>query len=186
MRVVAGLPSLRQRRFVEIIRTSIARAHRDDFRVAEFVIESNHLHTVCEAGNREAHARGLKGLQVSIAKRINRELGRKGALFADRYHTRALKTPREVRNALRYVLNNTRRHDPMGTELLGSDWIDPYSSAPWFKGWARPVEPDTHWKRALLERPPPTAPPRSWLLSVGWRRHGALQFDEVPGPAARR
>ena len=43
---------------------------------------------------------------------------RRGSVFADRYHDRVLKTPREVRNALRYVLGNGRKHAAEGREVL--------------------------------------------------------------------
>jgi hypothetical protein len=39
-------------------------------------------------------------------------LGRTGKVFADRYHMRILKTPTEVKNALRYVLDNRWKHNP--------------------------------------------------------------------------
>ena len=47
----------------------------------------------------------------------------------DRYHVRALETPREVRHALVYVLQNWRKHL---TDVRG---LDPRSSAAWFTGW---------------------------------------------------
>ena len=40
----------------------------------------------------------------------------------------------------------------------------------------------------LARRKPPTYQelivwlPRTWLLRVGWRRHGLIRADEVPGP----
>jgi hypothetical protein len=45
-----------------------------------------------------------------VARAVNGHLGLNGKLFADRYHARALKTPRTVRLALRYVLLNFRKH----------------------------------------------------------------------------
>jgi REP element-mobilizing transposase RayT len=179
-RVVIDVTSLRKRKVMQLVLAAIARSHRDDFRVVEFVVESNHLHLIIEAASNEARARDLKGLKVSIARQLNRALGRCGAVFDDRYHSRVLRTPREVRNAIRYVLNNTRHHDPLGTYILDASWIDPCSSAAWFDGWAQAIEPDTWWKRELLEQPAPTRRARTWLLSVGWRRHGALRFDEAP------
>lgn len=184
LRIVAGVSSLRRSKLVELIRDAIAQAHGPEFRVAHFVVESNHLHMIVEASSNEARARGLKGMNVRVARRVNRALDRSGPLFADRYHARALTTPREVHNAIRYVLNNTRHHVP---ELENDPtWFDPCSSAAWFDGWAQPIEADTPWKRELLERPAPTARPRTWLLSVGWRRHGPLRFDEVPGRSRGR
>jgi putative transposase len=56
-------------------------------------------------------------------------LRRRGSVWGDRYHVRALCTPREVRSALVYVLENFRKH------LRGSVGIDPCSSASWFDGF---------------------------------------------------
>src|SRR5690606_23810810 len=50
------------------------------------------------------------GLSIRIAKAVNRVLNRCGKVFGDRYHARALKTPRETRFALRYVLLNIKKH----------------------------------------------------------------------------
>jgi hypothetical protein len=56
----------------------------------------------------------VRGLAIRVARAVNRALGRRGRVFADRYHARALTTPRAVRHALVYVLMNpeapTRRH----------------------------------------------------------------------------
>lgn len=178
-RIESGVASLRKNELVALIRNAIGQSHGPEFRVAEFAIESNHLHMIIEAENNEARTRGLKGLGVRIARSVNRATGRSGPVFADRYHARPLKTPREVHNAIRYVLNNTRHHVP-GLDAEPT-WIDPCSSALWFDGWAKPIELDAWWKRVLIEQPSPTAKARTWLLAVGWRRHGLLHFDETPG-----
>ena len=69
--------------------------------------------------------------------------------------TQLLKTLREVRNALLYVLNNARRH---GCQLAG---IDSYSSGASFAGWmGRPV-PLGPMKKAWGHA-------RSWKLRIGW------------------
>ncbi len=186
MRIVPGIPSLRQRRFLDLVHGCIAQSQRDAYRIVEFNIESNHLHLIIEAASSATRASGMKGLDVRLSRRINALLNRRGSLFAERYHARALKTPTEVRNALRYVLNNARHHDPNITLCLGEDWIDPYSSAAWFDGWERPVEANAEWNRELLALPAPTVKARSWLLKVGWRRHGLIRFDEMPGSRADR
>lgn len=183
LRIVEGVPSLRSPRLVRLIRRSISRAHREGFGVAEFNVEGNHIHLIVEAESNAARERGMKGLGSSIALRVNRAVGRRGRLFDERYHARSLKTPREVRNGLRYVLNNARHHELCS--VYPDDWIDPCSSAPWFKGWRDEVLPDTWWKQELLAEPSPVVEPRSWLLRVGWRRHGEIAFDEVPGRPAR-
>jgi REP element-mobilizing transposase RayT len=180
LRVAPGVQSLRKEGTVEIVRKAIARA-REDFRVVHFNVLGNHVHFIVEAGRREILARRMQGLIVSLARRINVQLGRRGKLFAERYHARVLRTPREVRAAIRYVLLNARHHAAERGEKLSSGWVDPFSSAPWFDGWRDPMRADQPWLRRLVAQPPPVAPPRSWLLTIGWRKGGLLAFDDVPG-----
>jgi hypothetical protein len=101
-----------------------------------------------------------------VARAVNRALGRRGSVWGERYHARALKTPREVRSALVYVLMNRRKHSGTAEDL------DPCSSAPWFTGWRQKI-PITSGRA-------PVTPARSWLASVGWHRHGLLGLDEQP------
>jgi len=72
---------------------------------------------------------GVRGLMVRIARRVNRVLRRRGRFWADRWHGRDLEGPRQVRNALVYVLQNRRKH-------AGSAALDPLSSASSFDGFA--------------------------------------------------
>lgn len=112
-----------------------------------------------------------------------------GRVLADRYHRRVLRTPREVRNALAYVLLNARRDAArLGRVLRGPARIDPASSGRWVDGWsASPSapgrEPPGGGARAQLAPPtrlaallPPLfrAAPRS--LSFG-QRPGRLAYD---------
>jgi hypothetical protein len=45
-------------------------------------------------------------LGARLARTVNRVLGRRGPVLADRYHQHVLRTPREARHALAYVLLN--------------------------------------------------------------------------------
>jgi hypothetical protein len=136
-------------------------------RVAHFSIQTNHLHLIIESTDAKALADGMRGLGVRLARAVNRVLGRRGPLAVDRYHAHPLRTPREVRHAIVYVLANARKH---GTLTSG---LDPLSSARWFDGYAAPAAP-------IDANPPPTHPPRTWLLRVGWQRHGLIDPDETP------
>ena len=113
----------------------------------------------------------MQGLAVRLARQLNRSLERRGTVFADRYHHRALATPRQVRNALAYVLCNARKHR-VAPHHTG--WLDPLSTAPCFDGWTHGA---THDERM-------TPPPRTWLLRVGWRRGGLIDPDHVPSAMA--
>jgi putative transposase len=178
LRIVAGTESIARDFLMKKIRAAIRESQKATFRIIEFNVLSNHLHLVIEAANQVALSRGIQGFAVRVARRVNRALKRKGKLFATRYHARALKTPREVRNVLRYVLLNRKHHS--SETKFGTYWWDPYSSAAWFTGWNERTPTDTDWKRELVAQPPPTVPATTWLLTTGWRRYGPLRFDEAP------
>ena len=99
---------------------------------------------------KRALGKALKGLQVRIARGLNKLWNRQGPVFGDRYHVRELRTPREVRNARNYVRQNAHHHGHLN-EDVPTDW---FSSA-----------------RTPEEGPPvPVVPARTWLGAVGWRR----------------
>ena len=179
MRIREGAPSIASGRLVRIIHGAIAASHKPTFRIVEFNILSNHLHLLCEAENKVRLARGVQGFAVRLVRRLNSALIRSGKLLAHRYHARALKTPREVRLALRYVLLNRKHH--AAEKRFAKGWIDPCSSAAWFGGWGEPIAQDEGWIRELCALPSPTMRAVTWLLRVGWRRYGPLGFDETPG-----
>jgi REP element-mobilizing transposase RayT len=170
-RLRAELPGLRRGETLRVLHQAFfAGCERFGFRLVHFSVQSNHLHLVAEAQDREALWRGMQGLLIRSAKALNKLWARRGKVFWDRYHARILRTPREVRSALCYVLCNARKH---GLALEG---IDPFSSGRWFDGW-RPPNPE-------MQRAPrgPTALARTWLARVGWRRHGLLDPATVPRP----
>jgi REP element-mobilizing transposase RayT len=186
LRVVPGIGSLRRYHPLRVVRAAIAKGgHKDDFRIVEFNLLSNHLHMIVEATGAKALARGMQGFNVRVARGINRVLGRSGSLFAERYHCRALRTPTEVRHAVRYVLLNQRHHIARGGARSSSSVLDPYSSAAWFDGWKSPVRAHEPWQRQLLATPRPTATATVWLLTDGWKRRGLLGFGETPGALGR-
>src|SRR5438067_7069148 len=49
-----------------------------------------------EAPDAEALARAMKGIEVRMARALNKEMDRVGAVFADRYHAHLLVSPREA------------------------------------------------------------------------------------------
>jgi REP element-mobilizing transposase RayT len=180
MRAVPRLRSFRKEAIVReiflILRRAAARGPRTGtFRVVHFSVQPNHLHLVVEAGSKRSLGRGLQGLASGLARRLNRVVfRRRGRLFADRYHGRALASPLEVRRVLLYVLKNAEKHpEPFADrETIVQAGIDPASSARWFTGWTRPPPP--------TEKPPPTVAPETWLLKTGWKRHGTLGRGELP------
>lgn len=166
LRAGDGVSWLRTTRAFRALTAALSHASRSDFHVVHFSVQTNHLHLIVEAEGADALSRGMRGLAIRCALAVNRTLGRRGRLWAERYHARPLTTPRMVRNGLVYVLANARKH------LRAVAGIDPCSSAPWFDGYQSATEPPFD--------APPTKPPRTWLLRHGWRRHGSIDVSEAP------
>jgi len=102
-------------------------------------------------------------------------------VFADRYHATVLGSPRQVRNTLAYVMNNWRKHGEHHKPIAARWTKDPFSTALAFDGWTelagkRPANPYSGRYAPL-----PVQEPVTWLLRIGWRRHGSISLTEVPG-----
>jgi hypothetical protein len=179
------VPSLRTVPIVhEIERSFTAGCRRPGFRLVHYSLQGNHAHLIVEAQDRDALGRGMKAIGGRLARAVNRIADRTGRVFADRYHVRMLPTPREVHRALRYVLLNARRHAAVKTWAAVraiEDLLDPASSARWFDGWQRHVERARSRAAPRDVERPAVARARTWLLAVGWRRHGLLDPADGPG-----
>jgi len=190
LKVRAGIPSLRRRDVVreveDAFRRGRVRAGRERFRLAHYSIQGNHLHAIVEAEGTDALGRGMMSVAIRFARAVNRALGRRGRVLEDRYHVRVLGTPQQVRNAIRYVLLNARRHAAKlrrSKRLPGPVRLDPASSARWFDGWRPGVARKDPPAAFGLGVAPAVSRPRTWLLRKGWRRRGLLDPGDVPGPA---
>lgn len=131
LRVRRHVPNLRARRRFNVIKHAFVRfcTARPGFRLVHFAVLSNHLHFIVEADSKPALSVGLQKLLHSISRRLNalnvkeqgaalstkagaysRITGWLGRVFSDRYHAHVLKTPTEMRNVVRYVLENAGHH----------------------------------------------------------------------------
>ncbi|HET7538325.1 MAG TPA: hypothetical protein VFK05_00590 [Polyangiaceae bacterium] len=143
-------------------------SNRDWFRVVHYSIQDTHVHLIVESEDLHALSSGVRGLMVRIARRVNSVLRRRGRFWAERFHSRELESPRQVRNALVYVLQNHRKHSQSAT-------LDPLSSAGSFDGFASAL-PATF--RSI--GPTCTAAATTWLLKSGWRQRGLVRLTEAP------
>jgi REP element-mobilizing transposase RayT len=171
LRAAPAVPSLRSLTLFAAIRDSIAQVDPSVLRVLHFSVQQDHVHAIVEAETRDELTSGIQGLAIRIALAIKRATPVR-KVWGDRYHARALTTPREVRRAIAYVLLNFRKH------LRAPVGVDPRSSGPWFDGWARKITDG--------RTPSPTSRPRTWLAAVGWRRAGLIDVHEAPASPNRR
>lgn len=187
LRGLPRLPSFRSDRVFRRFREGIRKASHSGLRVVHYSVQHDHVHLLVEAPDAERLSRGVQGLSIRLARGLNRVAGRKGRVWGDRWHGRALTTPRAVRHALVYVLLNFRKHarDPREAYAARRE-LDPCSSALYLDdGWdvragpllAELLTPDAH------DAPRPVPRPRTWLARTGWRRHGLLRPEEAPAPS---
>jgi REP element-mobilizing transposase RayT len=183
MRVRKDVPRLRKRIVYQAIRRVLARHLAQlGFRVCHLSIQSNHLHYLVEASSKKTLAAGMQRLNNLTARAINRALRRKGSLFAYRYHATPITNPRQARNALAYVLNNWRRHDEdESSERMRYLARDTYATGYSFAGWSGGATSAPAGHPTL-----PVDPPRTWLLAVGWSKHGTIDEWMTPGPLPTR
>ena len=182
LRVVREVGRLRRPDAYAAIRRAVAVCiGRTDFRIVHTSIQDNHIHLLVEANDKRALANGLRAFMISATRHLNALRGRRGTVFPTRYHAVPLTTPKQVRAALCYILNNWRRHreDLAGAEARRAS-VDPYSTGILFGGWRGlsqffPI-PDGY-------QPLPVCGARTWSLAVGWRTyHPLIGLRETPGP----
>ncbi len=153
LRMAPHVWNLRSQRSFAVIHRAVAELRRRvDVRVVHFSILGNHIHLIVEADGEYALADGMRSFSIRLARGLNAMMGRRGPVFEDRYHAHALRTPAEVRNAVRYVLGNFANHATRWGERVSSGWVDPFTSAA-----AR--APRSLWAA------PCTSSPRTWLLA---------------------
>ncbi|MBK9385251.1 MAG: transposase [Planctomycetes bacterium] len=169
-----GLPSLRRGALKLVLAALSASSDRHGMRIVQYSIQRDHLHLLVEADDRECVARAMNALLSPLARALNKLWNRRGKVFPERYHDEVISTPTQARNALRYVLQNGKKH---GAVLPSS--IDLCSSAPVFDGWSeQPSIASIPGTPSLAV----VAPAATWLLTTGWRRQGLLDLHELPKP----
>jgi putative transposase len=179
LRVVEGVENLRTSRFFRLIHGILVKATSDlPARIVHYSVMRNHLHLIIEAADNRHCSRAMRTLGIRLAKAINTLRRVKGRLIRDRNHVHVLKTPLETKRAIAYVLCNARKHARERGSILPRRWLDPCSSARAFEDWR---DESGRALRQAARGDPAVKPPRSWLLRFGWRRHGGIAVDFVPG-----
>ena len=181
LRVREELGRLRRREVYKATHRALLRiVERVAFRVVHVSLQHNHIHLLVEAGTSADLESGMRALTISLARRINSFLERRGKVFECRYHSTPLTSPRQTRNALAYVLNNWRRHreDERGFHER-TMILDPYSSAISFTGWSDFTL--RQWPDGYVAFP--VSPAQTWLLSTGWEKsRRPIRTSDTPGP----
>lgn len=169
-RVRVEVWNLRSHRCFRVLLRAFAKGcERFGFRLVHFSVQRNHLHLIVETPDEVALGRAMKGLEVRMARALNRVMRRRGPVFADRYHAHHLRSPRETRYALQYALDNWKVH-ARRERRPEPDGVDPRCSAAW-RDHAPPLVAKPRWwtlRKALQAV--------TWHGSAACRAHPARTF----------
>lgn len=97
---------VRNKETLKLLKKSIANARKHGLRILHFSFQSNHVHLILEAPTNEILTRGMRSLTITFAKGLD-----KGRIQIERYHLHVLRSVRETKNALMYVLFNQQKHE---------------------------------------------------------------------------
>jgi REP element-mobilizing transposase RayT len=110
--------SLRNKQGLKLLKRAISNSRTHGLKVIHFSLQSNHVHLILEATSNAILTKGMRSLTITFAKGLAR-----GRLQVERYHLHVLKSLRETRNAIHYVLFNEQKHRGMKKA-----YINDYSS----------------------------------------------------------
>ena len=166
IRFVKDVPDLRCEKFLLEFTHAVENARLKGLAITQFAIESTHIHLVVEVENNQLLTSGILSLQTSIVWGLRRAFRYFGSVFAGRFHLHSIHSPREMKNALIYVIFNHAKHCkvPLFADLFSSAFS--FQELSWF---AKRCGPAPKWQEEVdrvLSRP------RSWLQSTGWKRAG--------------
>jgi REP element-mobilizing transposase RayT len=98
LRLKAELVELLSKKALDALQTAtMAGGERTGFKLHKQVVKGEQIHLLVEADYDHALSRGAQGLNVRIARAINRVLERSGKVFADRYEAKVLKSAKDFK-----------------------------------------------------------------------------------------
>ncbi len=156
LRMKRHVYNLRAWRSYRVLRRAlIIGSNRFGMRITHYSVQGNHVHLIVEALDGRALSRGVQGLAIRMAKGLNRMMGKRGKVFADRFHSHILRTPTETRNAVHYVLHNRQHHETRFQDATSTESAAPRITALIVDRFSSLGDPEV------------VAAPRTWLLTCG-------------------
>lgn len=97
---------IRHKTSLRLLKRAIVNARRFGLRIIHYSMQKNHIHLIIEADNNEILTRGMRSLTITFAKGL-----KQGRIQVQRYHLHVLRSVRETKNAVHYVLFNEQKHE---------------------------------------------------------------------------
>lgn len=151
--------AIRNKYCLRLLKRAILNARKLGLRVNHFSLQYDHVHLIVEADTNEILSSGMRSITVTIAKGM-----KMGKVQLERYHLHVLRSQRETRNAVMYVLFNRQKHEK-GTYSR----VDEYTSVLYLKNGLDLIKRFVQKKKITLkieriENHFHLDPGKSWLL----------------------
>lgn len=101
---------IKSKAVLKVLHRAILRARSKGLRMIHYTLEYDHVHLLVEASSNQQLHSGMQAFGICFAKGINKVKGRKGNVYKHRYHLHLLRSAREVKNVLHYILKNGIKH----------------------------------------------------------------------------
>jgi REP element-mobilizing transposase RayT len=110
LKIEKNKANLKNKSILKALQHSIKKARSLGLKVIHYTLEYDHVHLLIEASDKISLGKGMQSLGISFSKGINKIKKQTGKVFKTRYHFRKLNSPREIKNALNYILGNGIKH----------------------------------------------------------------------------
>lgn len=110
--------TIRNKTNLRLLKRAILNSRSHGLKIIHFSLQTNHVHLIVEATDNQTLSKGMRSLTITFAKRLKR-----GRVQIERYHLHVLRSLRETKNAVHYVLFNEQKHSG-----LKKAYVDQYSS----------------------------------------------------------
>ncbi len=122
---------IKNKRGLKLLKKAVMNARSHGLRIIHFSLQSNHIHLIVESESNEILTRGMRSLTVTFAKGL-----KKGKVQLERYHLHVLKSVRETKNAVKYVLFNQQKHEK-GTYSKVDEYSSVLSNIKWIQEFSK-------------------------------------------------
>lgn len=109
---------IRNKEALKVLKRALINSRKMGLRVIHCSMMTNHIHIIAEVENNRILTKGMRSLTVTFAKGL-----KKGRIQVQRYHLHVLRSVKETKNAISYVLFNQQKHAKKQYSV-----IDQYSS----------------------------------------------------------
>jgi REP element-mobilizing transposase RayT len=132
---------IKNKECLKLLKRSIQNAKKTGLKIIHFSLQSNHVHLITEAEDNKTLTQGMRALTITFAKGL-----KKGKIQIERYHLHVLKSIKEAKFAIQYVLFNQQKHAK--TQFTS---INGYSSVVYLKNAMRLISNFARKKRMRLK-----------------------------------